>query len=219
LRKTALLAGATGLVGSHLLKLLLNDESYTKVKIVSRKPFPQKHPKLENHLIDFDDLHNYTAILQADDAFCCLGTTIAKAGTKDAFFKVDYTYIHEFAKTALEGGAKQFTLVSSVGANAESSAFYLQVKGKLENDIVKLHYPTFNILRPSMLLGERTEVRTGELIGKTLMPLFSIFMQGPFKKYRAIQAATVAKAMLTIAKNPKEGVNIYESDEIELTGG
>ena len=133
--KTALLAGATGLIGSHLLPLLLATERYSKVLVVGRRPLPQVHPKLVQIITDFDHLEEHRLRLIADDVFCCLGTTMRQAGSKEAFHKVDYLYVVQLAALAASNFAAQFMVVSSLGADAESRVYYSRVKGEMESDV------------------------------------------------------------------------------------
>lgn len=212
--RTALLLGATGLVGGHCLELLLNDSAYGKVVVVGRKQVSHEHAKLEQHVIDFDKLSDFAPLMRADDLFSCLGTTIKKAGSKENFRRVDFTYQLDVARLACEQGAKQLLLVSSLGADPRSSIFYNRVKGELEMAVSKLALDAVNIFRPSLLLGERTEFRAGERIAELPMRYVSFLMVGPLAKYRPVQARAVAAAMLKVAKEEHAGVNVFESDQI-----
>ena len=216
--RTALIAGASGLVGSHLLRLLLQSERYSQVISVGRRELPLIHPKLDQQVVDFDDLKKYKSELVADDVFCCLGTTIKKAGSKEAFYKVDHTYVLRLAEITLEKNATQFLVVSAMGANAGSMIFYNKVKGEMERDVQQLGFPTIHIFQPSLLLGEREEHRTGEEMGAMLMKPLSRLMLGPLRKYRPIQAETVAKAMLQAAAKDQQGTHTYPSDQIQQVG-
>ena len=213
--RTALILGASGLIGGHCLGLLLRDEAYDQVIVLVRKSLLKNHPKLTQHEVNFDALSEHANLLKADDIFCCLGTTIKKAGSQEAFRKVDFTYAHEAAKLAAHNGATQFLLVSSLGADAKSSVFYSRVKGEIEAAISALNFESVSIFRPSLLLGERTEFRLAERIMEPLAKAFSFFLIGSLRKYRAIEARTVAAAMIEIAKAKTQGVNVYESDRIQ----
>jgi uncharacterized protein YbjT (DUF2867 family) len=216
--RNALIAGASGLVGGHCLELLLKSERYSQVISIGRREVPVIHPKLEQKIIDFDKLHNYYAELDVDDVFCCLGTTIKKAGSKEAFYKVDYTYVVELARVTANKGASQFIVISSMGADASSMFFYNKVKGEMERDIQQLGFESVHILRPSLLLGNRDEERTGEkLASKILKPLSSL-MVGPLKEYKPIEAETVAHAMVYVAEHQEKGMHIYPSNKIALLG-
>lgn len=208
--KTALIAGATGLVGSHLLKKLLEDERYDKVIILIRKVIPLEHHKLEQIVFNFDKPEN--DLIKADDVYCCLGTTIGKAGSKKNFEKVDYSYILGIAGSALNNGANQFALVSSSGADKSSRIYYNRVKGKTEEALKQLNYPALLIFRPSMLLGERNEKRPGETFGKVLMNIFSFAIP---LKYKAVDADKVAVAMINASNKNFSGIHIFESDLIQ----
>ncbi len=213
--KTALLAGATGLVGGLCLNYLLNEDSYSKVKIFLRRKLNISNPKLEKYIINFDKLEEQSNLVEADDIFCCLGTTIKKAGTQENFKKVDFEYPLKFAKTGLENGAKHFSLVSSLGADKYSKIFYNRVKGELEEELKKINYQSINIYRPSLLLGKRNEFRLGEKFGMVVMKLLGFTLQGKLKKYRAINADTVASVMVKNAQKDLKGINIFESDKIQ----
>jgi len=207
-RRTALLAGATGLVGSHLLRLLLADETYQKVTILGRRGLPLTSPKLQQRLIDFDHLADLDAP-KVDDVFCCLGTTIKKAGSQEAFRKVDLGYVEALARVAARAGAKQFLLVSAIGANAKSRVFYSRVKGETEAAVQAVGFAGTHIFRPSMLLGERAESRILERMGTPLMRAVAFAMVGSLRRYRPIPAETVAAAMVKGAKTARAGAHVY----------
>lgn len=211
---TALLAGATGLVGGHVLTLLAADPDCRAVHALVRRPLTTGTPKLQPHPVDFDRLSEVRPFPAADVVFCCLGTTIRKAGSREAFSKVDFTYVHEVARLAALAGAKQLLLVSSLGADPASRVFYNQVKGKVEAAVRALPYFSIRIFRPSLLLGERAEFRLGERVATVLAPAVSWALKGGLAKYRPIPAAAVARAMVRVAKQGGEGVRVYESDEI-----
>jgi uncharacterized protein YbjT (DUF2867 family) len=216
--KKALILGATGLIGSHLLDLLLQDNSYSTVRIVVRNPIDRQHAKLEQVKVDFNYLQYYKDAFAVDDVFCCLGTTIKKAGSQDAFYKVDATYPYEAAKLAKAQGARQYLIVTAMGANKESGIFYNRVKGEVEEKIGGLQFSSYHIFRPSLLLGERSETRIGEAIAQKLMPLFSFLLVGGLKKYKPIQGSTVARAMQNIARQQLAGKHIYPSDQLQEIG-
>lgn len=213
--KTAILLGASGLIGSSLLDILLNSEEYSSVVIFVRKEIFRNHPKLTQNIIDFDKPDSYARLVKGDDLFCCLGTTIKQAKTREAFRKVDYDYPVKFAATAKENGVKQYLLVTSIGANAGSSVFYLKTKGECEDSVRQINIPSTSVFRPSSLLGERKVVRPMEKVGEVVMKLFSFCLIGKLKKYRPIQASRVAQAMYTVAQATTEGFHIYESDKIQ----
>lgn len=212
--KIALIAGASGLVGGYLLNLLCNDVTFSKVKVVTRKPLELNKEKISEIVVDFDSLNQFSQRLTADVVFCCLGTTIKTAGSQEKFRKVDFTYCLELAKAVKAQGAKQFILVSSLGADAKSGNFYLRTKGEIEEAIAALNFDSFCIMRPSMLLGDRKETRVGESIGKVFMQATGFLFAGPLKKYKAVEALTVARCMAAIVKKPEKGKLIFESDVI-----
>jgi len=213
--KTALLVGASGLVGGHCLQFLLEESSYTCVVILVRRPLAITHDKLVQHVINFSELETLGEYLTADDVYCCLGTTIKNAGTQDAFRKVDFDYPIKIAALTQHCGAAQFLLVSSLGADPHSRVFYNRVKGEVEESVQKISFVTINIFRPSLLLGKRTEYRTGEKAGAFIMSGLKFALAGPLKKYRAIQARDVAKAMVRTAQMNLRGVNVFESQRIQ----
>ncbi len=217
--KTALIIGASGLVGNELLKQLLADSSFEKIKIFVRKRIPTEDSKLEQIIINFDYISSYYDLIKGDVLFCCMGTTIKTAGSKDAFIKVDYTYPMEFAKIAKQNGVKKMLLISSIGADKTASNFYLKVKGDIEESLGKLNFESLIILRPSMLLGSRKEFRFGESAGKIFMKLFTFTFIGKLKKYRAIEVSAAAKAMTELSKIELKGVNIFLSDDLQKIGG
>lgn len=216
--KTALIVGATGLVGKNCLYQLLETKEYSRVIALVRKPLAIKHHQLEQVIVDFDQLEHYKDKMTADDVFCCLGTTIGVAGSQENFRKVDFDYPLQVAEICLKNGAQQFLLVSAMGANAASSIFYNKVKGEIENAIDKLNYSSLQIFQPSLLLGNRKEVRVGELIGKVVMKGLGFLFIGPLKKYKAIEAETVAKAMVKAALQANKGKRVFQSDEIASLG-
>ena|SRR5256885_12892577 len=216
--RTAVLLGATGLVGGHCLDLLLNDPAYAKVVALGRRRLTTEHPKLDQHVVDFERLPDFAHLLRGDDLFCCLGTTIKKAGSKDSFYKIDFTYTHDAARLAAEQGAEQLLLISALGANANSSVFYNRVKGEVEEAVSQLPFTGVQIFRPSLLLGERAEFRLGERVAEPLMKIFSFLLVGPLEKYRPVHARAVAAAMLHVAKEHPSGVHFYESDRIAALG-
>src|SRR5512147_1182810 len=188
--RTALLAGATGLVGGHLLRRLLADPRYRQVIAVSRKGLGIEHSRLRALITDFDAIEAAIAGLgeTVDGAFCALGTTIKIAGSRDAFRRVDFGYVVAFARAARLAGARRFMVISAIGASARSAIFYLRVKGETEEAVAALGYPALHIFRPGLLLGQRAESRPREALGMTLMPLLNPLMLGRTKAYRGIRA-------------------------------
>lgn len=206
-----MLVGATGLIGSQLLDLLLSDKQYDRVLAVTRKPLEKSNSRLINVVVDFDKLDKESG-LKADDVFCCLGTTIKKVKTQEAFRKVDYEYPLQVARLTHENGARHFSLVSALGANAKSSIFYNRVKGETEDAISHLNFRSLHIFRPSLLLGSRSESRSGEDAAKTFYKIFGFLIP---KKYKGIDSLKIAKAMLAYARNEEPGIFFHESAELQ----
>ena len=211
MQKTALLAGATGLIGSQLLPLLLNSGRYAKVIVVGRKAVPIIHPKLVQVVTELDKLEDVRLKLIADDVYCCLGTTMAQAGSKEAFFKVDFLYVVQLAALAASNFAAQFMVVSSMGADAESPIYYSRVKGEMEAAVRQTPFRAIHIFRPSLLLGERATPRPGERLGAMGLRLLRPLLRGPLLKYRPVAAAAVAAAMLQAAADDSDGVRVHEA--------
>jgi uncharacterized protein YbjT (DUF2867 family) len=213
--RTALIIGATGLVGSELLKLLIKDNYYSEVVVFSRKIVLDTAEKVTQHVVNFDKLEDYKEKLFANDIFCCLGTTMKNAGSKDAFYKVDFEYVITVAKLTSANGATTFNLISAMGADANSSVFYSKVKGEIEEAIKKLKFRSINILRPSLIIGQRNESRPLERLAQTMGKRLPFLFSGPFRKYRPIKASDIAKGVLKAAKLPSQGIQTYSSQEIE----
>jgi uncharacterized protein YbjT (DUF2867 family) len=212
--KTAIILGATGLVGSHLLKLLFDDSRYEQVKVLVRRPVGVEHPKLIQHIVEFDHPDEWQALVSGDDLFSCLGTTIKTAGSQEMQYKVDYTYQYRVAQIAAKHGVSTYVLVSSSGADPSSKFFYPRIKGELDRDVRELPFQTVRIIKPSVLVGERQEKRLGEslsvALGNLLTPLIP-----PLKKYRPIPAAIVAQAMINAANDTSvSGFVEYELGEV-----
>lgn len=210
--KTALIVGVTGLIGKQVLQLLLNDSHYSKLITLTRKPLDITNPMLESLVVDFDRLSEYGNSLRADDVFCCLGTTIRIAKTKEAFRKVDFDYPVEVARLTKNMGATQYLLVSALGADKHSTIFYNRVKGEVEEAIDQVGFRTVHIFRPSLLLGKREEERAGEGAATVFFKLFGFLIPA---KYKAVDSARVARAMVAIATSDKAGVFIHESKIIQ----
>ncbi|AXJ01080.1 putative conserved protein YbjT [Cyclonatronum proteinivorum] len=213
--KKALLIGATGLIGSHLLSYLLDAEQYDTVAVVGRRSTGVKHPKLVEHICDFASMNRHPEIFACDDFYNCMGTTIKKAGSKDAFREVDYTYPLAAANLALAGGAKSCWLVSSIGADITSSIFYLKTKGEVEKAFAEAGFDRTIIFRPAGLLGKRNEFRLKETVGIGFMKLISPLLVGGLKKNRPIEAQHVAYVMAHQPVNHVKGSRVFESHEIQ----
>jgi uncharacterized protein YbjT (DUF2867 family) len=212
--KTAVLLGASGLVGGFCLQTLLADASYARIVLLNRRELPlPPHPGLSQRIVSFANL-NADDFAAAEHIFCALGTTIRKAGSQEAFRRVDVDYPLTAARLARQAGAKQFVVVSSVGADTKAGNFYLRTKGELEQEIGKLRFDAFHVFRPSLLLGQREESRRGEGAMQAMAPLLNVLMFGGLRRYRGIPAAAVGRAMVAAARLGHTGTHIYEYDEI-----
>lgn len=204
-----LLAGATGLTGEHLLDRLLNEPTVARVLAPTRRPLSE-HAHLENPVGELHDLLPQLSG-QVDTAFCCLGTTIKQAGSKDAFQAVDHDLIVAFAQRARDMGARHLIVISALGADAKSSVFYNQVKGQTEQALQAQNWPQLTIARPSLLMGSRSEFRLGERLAAPLMRLLP-------GKYRAIETTVLARALWRLALEEDDGIRIIESDQLRRLG-
>lgn len=212
--KTALVLGGSGLVGRFCLQSLIADDRYGKIIVLTRRALPIDNvPKVKQMVVDFAgiDLLSFDAL---DDVFCALGTTIKKAGSQEAFRHIDLELPMVAARRALEFGARQFILVSSVDANAQSRNFYLRTKGELEEKLRSLPFKAIHIFRPSFLVGTREESRFGESLGVVVARPLQFVLQGRWRRYRSIKAADVGRAMVAAANSQRQGGIIYEYDEI-----
>jgi uncharacterized protein YbjT (DUF2867 family) len=212
--KTAIVFGATGLVGNLLLEELINSGEYSAIKIFVRQSTGVSEPKVEEIITDFSNPDNLSARLTGDDLFICLGTTIKKAGSVANMEKVDRDLPVKIAELAQKNGLRNIAVISSIGANESSKNYYLRIKGEMEKGILSLNLDNTVVVRPSMLFGERKEKRTGEVVGKVVMKAFQPVLLGNLMKYRAIHARDVAKAMILLLKEKKEK-KIFESDELQ----
>ena len=206
-KKSALILGASGLVGSEVLSLSLESDLYNKIVIVVRSPLTIKHNKLVEKIIDFD-MPKWEEIFPVDHVYCCLGTTIKKAGSKTNFIKVDHDYPLAFAAAAKKWESSIFSIITAAGVSPESKIFYNNVKGQLEKKLKSLELFSTLIFRPSLLLGERKEFRLGEKIGSGIAKVTSWMTP---KTYRAIHCKAVAKAMLAESFADKTGFNIISN--------
>ncbi len=215
--KTANVFGYTGLTGSKLAHHLLSDLRYSKVRIFVRRPISLNHPSAEIIVNDLSDIRQLSEVITGDEVYCCLGTTSKKAGSKEAFERVDLALPLEIGTIAKENRVDKFLVISSLGANAKSGNFYLKTKGKMEEGLKTLGFRQLSIFRPSLLLGKRSEKRPAEQIGKFLFSALSFLFIGPLKKYKGVHADTVARAMIRVANNVPSNI-IYESDKIRELG-
>lgn len=212
--KTALLLGATGLIGGELLELLLHDDRYAKLVAFSRRELPLTHPKLVVEIIDFREMAAHADKFAGDDLFCCLGTTMKKAGSEEAFRFVDYEIPMEAAKLAQAQGLKHYLIITAMGADVDSFFFYNRVKGEIERDLEALGLPRLSILQPGLLLGDRNEQRFGESIAQQVSKVFSPLLPA---NYKPISGRSVARAMLNIANQANEQLR-YSSGELQKLG-
>ena len=211
--KTAIVIGATGLVGSHLLQQLLDDHRYSRVLVLHRRSTGIIHPKLEEHIIDFDQPDTWNNLVKGDHLFSALGTTMIKAGSEEAQYRIDYTYQYNVAKIAAQNNVTGYALVSSIGARSDSKNFYLRMKGELDEAVQDLGFESLAIFKPSFLDGDREEFRFGEKVGILFAKLFSwIPVIG---NYRPIKAETVAKTMIDILNKDISSSNMFfDADKI-----
>jgi uncharacterized protein YbjT (DUF2867 family) len=216
-KKTAIILGATGLTGNILLKKLLIDRRYDKIKIFTRKPLRLENKNVTEILCNLFELDNYKENFFGDDVFCCIGTTTKKTPDKELYKKIDYGIPVSVAKLCKDNGIKTFAVMSSMGANANSSIFYNRTKGEMEQAVLEQNIRNTNVLRPSMIGGNRNEFRIAEKIGSILMKVLNPIFIGALRKYRMIDANIIANAMIELANN---GANeqIIESDQIHTIG-
>lgn len=212
--RTAALMGASGLVGGHCLQALLAAPEWTRVVVLTRRELKlAANQKQEQKLADMGRL-TAADFAGVDDVFCATGTTIRKAGSQEEFRRIDYEMPLGAARAAREAGARQFLIVSAAGADPESRNFYLRTKGELDRELEKLGFAALHIFRPGLLLGHRQEYRPMEKMATRLAPVMNLTLWGPLKRYRAISAETVGRAMVGAAKANRTGINVYEYEEI-----
>ncbi len=212
MNKTAIVIGATGLVGSHIVKLLLEDERYSTVKVFHRRSTGLEHEKLDEQIIDFDNMESWRHQLTGDELYSAMGTTIKKAGSKETQYKIDVTYPLEVARAAASNGVRKYSLVSSAGADKDSKLFYPRIKGELDDAVSRLPFDHITIMRPSILDGDRNENRPGERFGLAAMRLAGKIPG--LKKYRPIPAEQVARAMINSLQKDAGGYTIYGPNEV-----
>lgn len=205
--RTAVVAGATGLVGLELLGQLAGRPDYTEVKVLGRRAPAQALPRQRFLQTDFSNFEALQPELAVDTVFCCLGTTKRQAGSEAAFERVDYHMVVGLARAAHKAGARQFLVVSAAGASARSPAFYPRVKARMEQAVADIGFEVVHIVRPSLLLGPRREFRPAEKLLQWLSPLYAPLLRGPLKRYRPVPAAAVAGALLTLADRRASGVH------------
>ena len=214
--KIAAIIGATGMIGNYLLEALLKDNYFDIVRAIVRRPCQKTSAKIEMKLVEFNDAESFKLALEGcETIFCCIGTTQKNVkGDKVQYRKIDFDIPLKAARFGKEVGCKKFIIVSSVGANSQSSTFYLKLKGELENAIHSVGLDAVHIIQPSMLLGNRKENRTGESLLQNSIKLISGLLIGSLRKYKAIHGKTVATAMLNAAKKNDKGFFRYSYDQI-----
>jgi uncharacterized protein YbjT (DUF2867 family) len=205
----ALLAGASGFVGGHVLDGLLDAPDFARVFAVSRRPLGREHSRLANRIVQFEKLETQLKGTQCQVAFCCLGTTLKQAGSEKAFRQVDHDLVLSFARAAKAAQAQRFVVVTTAGADARSRNFYLRVKGEVEQGLERMGFQSLDILQPGPLLGLRNPLRPLELLATVLMPLANPFLGGNRVVYRGISARTVAAAALGATRSGRRGVYRY----------
>ncbi|MDP1539854.1 MAG: oxidoreductase [Moraxellaceae bacterium] len=213
--RNVVIAGATGLVGQIVLAELLACDDVAQVHVLSRRPLPFTHSKMQVHEVDVTNLGGFSLNSEVDTAFNCLGTTIKKAGNTAAFRAVDQHAVFATAQLAKRAGATQFLSISAIGAHPKASMFYSRVKGEVEVALETMSFDRLVLLQPSLLTGSREEFRLGETLGEVVLKPLSLLMLGPLRKYRAISASTVAKAMVSAARDSANGVHRFTSEQME----
>ena len=211
--KTALIFGSSGLIGSYLLDLIVNDNNYSKIRLFVRSEPVNTSSKIEIIKTDFNNLENHKDSIAGDVCFFCIGTTRKKTPDKNEYINIEYNLPVEVAKIAKSNSVNNFIYVSSIGANTNASGLYLKNKGQAEEELKKLNFSKLSIMRPSILLGNRKENRVGEKIGIFIMKILSPLFVGKMKKYKPIKVENVAKTMLHVVRNDYQKT-IFESDEI-----
>lgn len=211
----AIIAGASGLIGSNLLTILLQKQQYSEVIVLVRKALPITHPKLEQLIINFDELDKYAPVINGHVLFSCLGTTRAQTPDNHEYRKIDHDYPVKLAQLANSGGIKHFHLISAIGADRSSSNSYLKLKGEVEHDIEMVGIPILHIYRPAMLNGERNTSRPTEKLFNFIFDIVNPLLIGGLKKYRSIKAPVLAWAMYKKSLDDAEGTFIHTTDKIK----
>lgn len=214
MKKHAVVLGATGMVGTQLVRQLAEDPQYGSVTALVRRPLPSPHPGVEQVMADMDRLEVYGPVFEADAVFCCLGTTIKTAGSQQAFRRVDLDYPLAAARLAKQAGVPAFAVISSLGADVKSPFFYSRVKGEMESGLEELELSSLSVLRPSLLIGQRSESRPGEQAAAAISRAMPFLYSGPFRKYKPVEAEVVAAAMRGAVRQGASGVRIYPSAEL-----
>jgi uncharacterized protein YbjT (DUF2867 family) len=211
--RTAIVFGATGLIGGYLVEELIQNMRYTAIKVFTRKSLNIQHIKVIEHVVDVENLKSYEDMIRGDDLFICLGTTRKKAGSIKRYEEIDRDIPVNIAKASIGKGVKRVAVVSSLGANSGSKNSYTRIKGEMEAGISELAFDTTVIVRPSLLLGNRSEFRLGEKLATVIMKVFSFILRGRLAIYRAIEGRDVARAMIDLIAT-KSSKKIFLSDEL-----
>ncbi len=213
MKKSAIIFGATGLIGRNVVKRLIVDDRYNKIIAFTRRELEIKHEKIEERIVDLFNIKDHSGEIKGDDLFYCIGTTAKKTPDKEKYREIEYQIPLNIAKIATKNDIKNFVILSSIGANAMSKTFYLKNKGELEDVLLKLSLNNLVILRPSLLIGKRNEFRIWEEFGKRLSMLIGFLMIGKLKKYKPIRASDLASCMIKMANIPIEK-KIFECNEL-----
>ena len=217
--RTALVAGATGLVGGLCVQLLLQDESYSRVTILVRRPTPLAHHKLNSIVVDFDNLQSVSDQIRADDIFLCLGTTNAETADRGKYHKIDVEYPARIAAIAKANGASRVCLVSSLGANPNSGQWYIRYKGEVEEEIKRLGFDSVNIFRPSFIAGRLQNQRLKEKLALATMRFWSFLFFGASRRFLPLDASLIAQSMIKAAKEGPVGCHAYNRiDMLKMLG-
>lgn len=218
MERKALVLGGTGLVGREVVRLLSAEGSLSRIVLGVRRAPKELPPRANAEEIDYEALDHYPDLFKVDEVYCCLGTTIKTAGSRDAFRRVDFDYVAAAAGLSASNGVQAVAVVSALGADKNSFVFYNRVKGEMEAEVAAAGVPSTIIVRPSLLIGHRAEVRTGEEIGAALGRTFGGLFLGPLRRYKPIEAETVARAMIRLVRENRTGLRIVESDELSDIG-
>lgn len=213
MKKIAIVVGSTGLIGKALVDRLCNDERYSSVKLLVRAPIAPKHNKITVIVVNFKNREQLQQHVVGDELFCCIGTTIKKAGSQEKFEEVDYRIPRELAEVAAKNDVGKFLMISSLGADITSSNFYLKTKGRAEEAVINAKIKNYLIVRPSLLTGNREETRVGEIVGKVVLNIFNPILLGPLKKYKPVSDELLSNALLNIANRDFKN-KIFESPEL-----
>ena len=213
--KSAILLGATGLTGGYVLNLLLSNNQYNKVIVFSRRYINIKHDKLQVIICDLLDLEEQRENFKADEVYVCIGTTTNKTPNKTLYRDIDFGIPVTAAQLCRENMIDNITIMSSLGANANSTVFYPKIKGEMEQSVLQMEIPNTYLLRPSIIMGPRKERRFGETMGKMIAFFIAPLMRGPLKKYKGIHSEDIAKAMINLNNGKSNIKGIIESDKIQ----